>query len=444
MDDIDAELGLAETPLGDSWDNDDAEGEGREGKRPNLPVRVEWNKETPSETGFHATARVCLQKIQGLMLQYRWQEAAECMSSYAQTLEDTTATKQMQAAEIIWKLGTEILRHHPNTKPEDLNSFYDRMKHTGVKNYLKISLEHSLHLLVTGRLDDAKRQLSVAESWRYGKVSASQSQTIKLIQAYRAFLDYFTWLAKKSIVSTGDDLDEAANQEMHVYFRQASVTLKEVLKEPGVWDSFVLCYVDMLEFYDDQEGALNLLKDYAYDNHFPSNPNAHVYLYQFLKRHQAPEKKLMEVLQVLHGLVPCHELMLEFFHLLLQAGDEENLQKALTVIFSLLDYSGWKDSLEAWTCLKDVLRVLKRRKLKRLTAVEWGNRATWWPEYHFSTYQAQRNLQQSPELAMVKGAVAAALTGSGCSYCRKRNKLKLEARRKKHKAQLTPQRKQKR
>ena len=32
---------------------------------------------------------------------------------------------------------------------------------------------------------------------------------------------------------------------MHSYFRQSSVNLKEVMKTPGVWDPFLLSYVDV-------------------------------------------------------------------------------------------------------------------------------------------------------------------------------------------------------
>ncbi|XP_035279386.1 TATA box-binding protein-associated factor RNA polymerase I subunit A [Anguilla anguilla] len=427
MDDIDAELGLLETHLDDVW-NDDLEGEERAAPA-RLPVKVHWDTGTHLESGFHRTARLCLRRIHGLMLQQRWQEAAEYMSSYAQTLEDSSMPCQMQAAEIIWKLGTAILQQHPNSRPEDFSSFYERMKHTGVKHYLKISLEHSFHLLVNGKFDDAKRQLSVAESWRYGKISASQSQTIKLIQAYRAFLDYFTWSTKKSIVSAGDESDVSANQEMHVYFRQASVTLKEVLKEPGVWDPFIISYVDMLEFYDDQEGALHVLEEYAYNSRFPPNPNAHVYLYQYLKKHKASKKRLIKVLQVLQSLVPCHELMLELCSLLVQRGEEEHLREAVSVIFSLLDYSGWKDSLEAWSCLRNILRLLKK-KHRHLAAGEWESRP-WWTAYHFSTFQAKRNLEMNPRLAKAKAAVASAMSanGNGCSYCRKRRHEMMKAQR---------------
>lgn len=54
----------------------------------------------------------------------------------------------------------------------------------------------------------------------------------------------------------------------------------------------------MLEFYNDQKEAEKVLKDYAYDKAFPANPNAHVYLYEFLRRNNAPMKTLLKVLQV--------------------------------------------------------------------------------------------------------------------------------------------------
>ncbi|XP_045552022.1 TATA box-binding protein-associated factor RNA polymerase I subunit A, partial [Salmo salar] len=129
-----------------------------------------------------------------------------------------------------------------------------------------ICLEHSFHLLVNGQFEYAKRQLSIAESWRYGKQSADQSQRIKLIQSYSGFLDYFIWCGggikeggKKATVSSTDEYDAGVIQEMHSYFRQSFVNLKDIMKLPGVWDPFVLSYIDMLEFYNDNEGAEKVL-----------------------------------------------------------------------------------------------------------------------------------------------------------------------------------------
>ena len=68
--------------------------------------------------------------------------------------------------------------------------------------HLQICLEHSFHLLLHGHIEDAKRQLSVSESWRHGKESAAQLQWTRLIQAYRSLLDYIIWCDKKFTHST--------------------------------------------------------------------------------------------------------------------------------------------------------------------------------------------------------------------------------------------------
>ncbi|XP_036406339.1 TATA box-binding protein-associated factor RNA polymerase I subunit A [Megalops cyprinoides] len=421
MDDIDAELGRPAT--GQHSGSEDEEQHGERIVRPNLPIKTQSNKKRCYESGFHETTRVCLRKICDCLFQMQWQEAVEYMKSYFQTLEDTSVAKQLLASEIIWRLGTEILHHHPKTKPEDFNSFFERMKNTGVKIYLKVCLEQSFHLLVNGHFEDAKRQLSVAESWRFGQQSASQTQRIKLIHAYRGFLDYFTWCAKRSALSGADYSNEAASQEMHSYFRQASVNLQEILKHPGVWDPFVISYVNMLEFYNDQDGALDVLNEYAYNNSFPPNPNAHVYLYQYLKKHQAPQKKLFKVLRTLQALVPSHELMLEFCSLLLQSGKEKHLHEALSVIFSLLDYSSWKDNLKAWSCLGDIMKELKRKKLKHLVDEEWETRKSWWPVFQFRSHRVRKDFEQNEELVKVKSTIAAALAGQNCMYCRNKRVL---------------------
>lgn len=55
----------------------------------------------------------------------------------------------------------------------------------------------------------------------------------------------------------------------------------------------------MQEFYENHEEALRVLADYAYNSSFPPNPNAHVYLYQYLLKHKdASDKKRRNVLKV--------------------------------------------------------------------------------------------------------------------------------------------------
>lgn len=52
--------------------------------------------------------------------------------------------------------------------------------------------------MLNGQSDEARRQLSISSSWRYGKHTDAQSLEMKLIHAYCAFLDYFIWSKKTS------------------------------------------------------------------------------------------------------------------------------------------------------------------------------------------------------------------------------------------------------
>ena len=56
--------------------------------------------------------------------------------------------------------------------------------------------------MLNGQLDKARHQLSMAETWRHGRLSESQSQRVKLVQAYRSLLDYLTWCDKRKNFST--------------------------------------------------------------------------------------------------------------------------------------------------------------------------------------------------------------------------------------------------
>ncbi|KAM8832577.1 TATA box-binding protein-associated factor RNA polymerase I subunit A isoform 2-T3 [Spinachia spinachia] len=308
---------------------------------------------------------------------------------------------------LIWRIGTEILHHHPNSKMEDYNNIYERMKDSGFTNYLMISLEHSFHLLQNGHIKDAKHQLSVAESWRHGKKSAAQYKMTELILVYKGLLDYVMWCDKKSTLNRAEYPDRLDNQDMNNLFRAASVHLKEILKKPGVWDPFILSYVEMLEYYDDHEEVIRVLKDYAYDNKFPPNPNAHVYLYRYLERRNASQEKLMKVLKVLCALVPSHELMLEYSRLLLKSDQITNIHKALGIVLEMLDFASWRSSLDAWNLLKAIIKKLKSQSnWKDSVAEKMAARKDWWPALHFTRFHASKD---SEELKEVKASLTKVL-----------------------------------
>ncbi|RXN34944.1 TATA box-binding -associated factor RNA polymerase I subunit A [Labeo rohita] len=335
------------------------------------------------------------------MLRHNWQEAVEYFRSYIQTLEAGTYQElKSTASEITWRLGAEILHHFPNSNPDDFNALYEQLKNFGVMNYSKICLEHCFHLLLNGQMDEAKRQLSIADSWRYGKVSAAQSVMKKLIRAYCGYVDYLIWSKKKT--SAPGSEEAGSNREMHSYFRQASVTLKEIISQPGVWDPFVLSYCHMLEFYGDKDSALQVLENYAYNKEFPSNPNAHVYLYQFLKRHEAPQAKLIGSLKILHSLVPSHELMLELIELLLQTKQKRDQEEALAISMDLLEFPTWKRDLKVWKCLLKIMKKLKEKKCLDVVRKEWSVRKSLWLSLHYRNYIARKDAAENVPLLLVK------------------------------------------
>uniref|UniRef100_A0A8C3WME3 TATA box-binding protein-associated factor RNA polymerase I subunit A n=1 Tax=Catagonus wagneri TaxID=51154 RepID=A0A8C3WME3_9CETA len=373
------------------------------------------------EKDFGQTTSACFGFIREALLKHQWQKAAEYMCSYLQILEDSDSNKRQLAPEIIWRLGSEILYYHPNSSVETFNTFADRMKNIGVMNYLKISLQHALYLLHHGLLEDANRNLSQAETWRYGEKSSSQEVLINLIQAYKGLLQYYTWSKKKTELSQLDEDDYAynsASQTMLSHSWKTSINLCALIQIPGVWDPFVKSYVEMLEFYGDREGAREVLTNYAYDEKFPSNPNAHVYLYSFLKREKAPREKLLSVLKILFQIVPSHKLMLEFHRLLRKSEKEEHRKLALEVLFGVLDFAGCTRNITAWKYLAKYLRQTLMGSHLAWVQEQWNSRKNWWPGFHFSYFWAKNDWKDDKALACEKALVAGMLLGKSYRYFR--------------------------
>ncbi|XP_052593876.1 TATA box-binding protein-associated factor RNA polymerase I subunit A isoform X2 [Peromyscus californicus insignis] len=332
---------------------------------------------------FTQTTSACLNFIHEALLKHQWQRAAEYMHSYLQTLEDSDTYKRQAAPEI--------------------------------------SLQHALYLLHHGMLEDANRNLSDAETWRYGEKSSSQEVLINLVQAYKGLLQYYTWSKKKKELSELDEDDYAyttKTQNMLSQSCKTSANISALLKTPGVWDPFVKSYVEMLEFYGDQDGAREILTNYAYDEKFPSNPNAHIYLYEFLKREKAPRAKLISVLKILHEIVPSHPLMLEFHMLLRKSETEEHRKLGLAVLFEVLGFAGCTKNITAWKYLAKYLKQTLMESHLAWVEEEWKSRRSWWPAFHFSFFWAKSDWKADTGLACEKAFVAGILLGKDCRYFR--------------------------
>lgn len=65
-------------------------------------------------------------------------------------------------------------------------------------------------------------------------------QSVALISLF--CLSQVKW---KPNLLVSDYPDSGDNKDMENYFRQASVNLKDILENPGVWDPFILSYVEV-------------------------------------------------------------------------------------------------------------------------------------------------------------------------------------------------------
>ncbi|CDQ78146.1 unnamed protein product [Oncorhynchus mykiss] len=271
--------------------------------------------------------------------------------------------------------GQAQIHHRPILKLEGHNSFYALLE---ICALLEIYAGHSFHLLVNGH--------PTVASW----ITSSGVGGVK-----------------KSTVSSTDEYD-GVNQEMHSYFRQASVNRKDIIKLPGVWDPFVLSYINMLEFYNDHEGTVKVLNDYAYDISLPPQCPCLP-----LPKCNHPSNKLLSAQDPAYiGPKSRVNAGIQFSSATVRESD---LQKALGVVLDLLDLSSWRRNLDVWNHLMTIVKRLRPRKQwLKIVAEELVNRMDWWLAMHFTTFLARRDLAMNGVLLEVKCFVL----GAFCPRCK--------------------------
>ncbi|XP_056409489.1 TATA box-binding protein-associated factor RNA polymerase I subunit A-like, partial [Hyla sarda] len=172
----------------------------------------------------------------------------------------------------------------------------------------------------------------------------------------------------------------------------------------------------LLESSGEKQEAEKVLTEYANNTKNPANPNAHVYLYEFMTRNEASDEMLINTLRPLYAMTPSHKLMLNFSKLLHSADSEDDQKLALQVLFDLLEFSGWKKDLKAWSYLAKQLKRTFRHDRSAWVLEAWLPRKSWWPSYHFTKFHAKKDWQECAELAMKKALVAGTLQGPDCVY----------------------------
>ncbi|XP_041467869.1 TATA box-binding protein-associated factor RNA polymerase I subunit A-like [Lytechinus variegatus] len=378
-------------------------------------IRGELYSEVYEGSSFTAMSSM----LKECILQEKWEDSIQILCAQC--------TYQRPDIECLWKFGAHVLQNHPDSNAEQIEDLYRFVRKINTTNPYQKKLEHALFLLRQDRMKDALTTLS--EMWPASKKCANKESNQpeirkKLISANAGLIEYCQWHEK--IKGRGDDevVEDATLR------KRALTNLGKFNNEPGVWDIFITKQVEMLET---KEGSINkaeqILNNYLSNN--PGNPNAHVYLYQFIKRNKPTKtNKLKTLLKKLATLLPASDYTLEYVDLL-EKTESAELAEVLPLIFNMADYSTCRYHIALWkTLVEHILPVVesKDKPAKAILKKCWSSRKSWWTSYHFDRHGVAEMANRHPEIAVQKAILAAIFYGSDYPFVRKVQKAIQEIR----------------
>eukprot|EP00057_Strongylocentrotus_purpuratus_P026710 XP_011681184.1 PREDICTED: TATA box-binding protein-associated factor RNA polymerase I subunit A [Strongylocentrotus purpuratus] len=373
-------------------------------------IKGQLNCEGVDATSFMAMSNM----VKECVLQEKWEDANRVLC--------TMCLYQTPNVECLWKFGAHVLQNHPSGNAELVEDLYRFVRKINMTNPYQKKLEHALFLLRENRMKDAFTTLT--EMWgvsgRWVEQQSNQPEIRKKMNsAYTGLMGYCQWLEKRKN-GGDDDRGEIVIKEATLR-KRALNNLGKFNDDPGVWDIFITKQVEMLEAKENNVGkAEELLNNYLSQN--PGNPNAHVYLYQFLKRHNKT-KKLKPVLKKLATILPAEDYTLEYVNLLLeQKKGSADSAEVLPMLFKMADYSTCRYNTALWeTLLEHVIAVVESRskQAKALLKECWSRRKSWWTRYHFDKHGASESVKKNPDVAQRKAILASIFFGSSYSFVQK-------------------------
>jgi len=239
--------------------------------------------------------------------------------------------------------------------------------------------------------------ITEAQELLNSKLSVKSFQSNILLRAYSGLFAYISWkkcrlqLEKRDLDtedlggwSHGAESATDSNLKRQVDFhgKQALVLFHDLVEQNGVWDIFLIKQVEVLKYYNQADEARRILERYKEKN--PENPNAHRYLYYFLKSEDTDKQELCNVLEDLLRVDPTSELSEKYVKLRMhQADQSKGVLDALGALFVKLDHAACQQGVKTWETFADTLRQYSTTHDKKSLGELWDERADWWPQFHF-------------------------------------------------------------
>ena len=332
--------------------------------------------------------------------------------------------------------GLEILKSIPHNHTLVVK-FYKSMFLACSDYQAEILLNFALYLVL--RQHDVVEGLELLKS----KANIPQFQSSHMHKAYMALFEALLYQPKKteSTEIQAVDIFDSEDEDENIFsqsrpmknildfsLKRSLVLFEEIFSKPAVWDQFVPTYVEVLQQNEDKNTVRKFLEEYRDKN--PLNPNAHRYLYHYLKTNSSTDEEKKKVLENLIKLDRTSEYVEDLVEIKSKSGDKAS---PVQLLFEKLDHSAFMFDEKTWTQLNTVLNTGYKVKKEPGSSVEaglqhalqlcWKERKTWWPKYHF---KIKRNFTFSDELKTVmlcKAEIAEYFLGKG-------NDFSIEVRRK--------------
>ncbi|XP_074659392.1 TATA box-binding protein-associated factor RNA polymerase I subunit A-like isoform X1 [Tubulanus polymorphus] len=376
-----------------------------------------WLRQTLARTNSRFRLLVLLLNLlREQVLDHRWVDALHVFSRCV--YEPSTSLA------FLWRLGSEILLQYGEFGVGLRSRFEKRLRpllgvRAGISEQ-EVLLDEALALLALRRsspvdlneADDILRSPRV--SWMRSPLQQTDSDLIfDIISFYRGLIAYVKYRrARREYNEYNVQLADGGEEAVDILAMDAADALAPITDGVAgrVWDIFIAVYVEVLEHLEEFSVAQKTLIKNADSN--SDNPNAHVLLYEFYKRH--PEMcdsstHRLKPVEDLVRLVPSHRLAIDL-HDEYRRESPGNARPAVAVLFNALDYvAGRRIESRPWKLLADDLVTVatnkKRAEIEHVKTL-WKSRADWWPAFHFNSKCLKT---ENEEVLLQKSRVAAIL-----------------------------------
>lgn len=258
-------------------------------------------------------------------------------------------------------------------------------------NKKEIMLEMIINYIRNNDRIGAKEYIEANQTYIRFNLCRSHPIIDAYLKCYVCYCDYWEW--KESINENKNSYYNSLlnTESTKLISDKTKLALKKIITDSKdcQLDIFVLILLEMYEYSQQYDEAIDLLQLYV--NYNNNHLNAFIYLYEFcLKYHNQYSTVEQEVnaLKNICRLSPDHILVLE-----LVKKNVLSVEQNFELIMEFIDYTPNNYNINAWILLRDTLNVIKKdNRIAKSVAKIWKQRyKSYWIRSYFNVSSIDKN-----------------------------------------------------